>query len=210
MAARIPESDPVNKVTIIPRGRALGLTHFLPKEDKYKVSKTTCMAQIAVGMGGRVAEEIVFNEITSGAKGDIDMSTNLARRMVCEWGMSDRLGPIALGRGDEEVFLGREIIQNRHVSEETAEAIDAEVRNLVEAGRTRAHEILTKDRELLDSIAMALLERETLDEEEFALLVAGDPLPAVKPPAEEGSTDSAPASTSPGGAAGSVGEAPAG
>jgi cell division protease FtsH len=177
VSARIPEAFPVNKVTIVPRGRSLGSTHFLPKEEIHNINREQCLAKVAVGMGGRVAEEIVFGEITSGAKGDIDEATNLARRMVCEWGMSERLGPIALGRGDEEVFLGREIVQNRHVSEETAEAIDEEVRGIVEAGRRRAREILEKDREILDSIAMALLERETLDDEEFGLLVAGSPLP---------------------------------
>jgi cell division protease FtsH len=123
---------------------------------------------------------VVFGEITNGAKGDIDMATTLARRMVCEWGMSERLGPIALGRPDEEVFLGREIVQNRHVSEETAEAIDQEVRAFVEAGKKGAHDIVTANRAVLDSLAMALLERETIDEEDVRLLIAGSPLPSPK------------------------------
>ncbi len=179
VAVRLPDADAVNKVTIVPRGRALGLTHFLPKEERYNTTRSRCRAALAVGMGGRVAEEIVFTEITSGAKGDIDTATNLARRMVCEWGMSDRLGPIALGRGEEEVFLGREIMQQRHVSEETAEAIDEEVRDLVEAGRKLAREILTENRTTLDSIAKALLERETIDEHDFEILASGSQLPAM-------------------------------
>jgi cell division protease FtsH len=185
VAAMTPEADTVNKVTIIPRGRALGLTQFLPKEERYNMTRGRCTAAITVAMGGRVAEEIVFDEITSGAKGDIDSATNLARRMVCEWGMSDRLGPISLGRGEEEVFLGREIVQQRHVSEETAEAIDEEVREIVETGRRKAREILTERRDALDSIAMALLERESLDETEFMSLVDGSPLPRLPDPAEE-------------------------
>jgi cell division protease FtsH len=188
VGANIPEADPVNKVTIVPRGRTLGLTFFLPKEELNNLSKAWCQARIAVGMGGRVAEEIVFGEITSGAAGDIDAATNLARRMVCKWGMSDRLGPIALGRADEEVFLGREIVQQRHVSEETAEAIDEEVRDIVETGRKRAREILTEKRDILDSIAMALLERETLDESEFAMLAAGSKLPPGRGPGSSAET----------------------
>ena len=169
VAMKVPGADPVDKVTIVPRGRALGLTYQLPVDERHNPTRTFCQGRIAITMGGRVAEEIIFNEITTGAKGDIDMATNLARRMVCEWGMSDRLGPIALGRGDEQVFLGREIVEQRHVSEETAEAIDEEVRGLVEAGRKTAKEILTANRDILVSLAAALLERETLDEEDVRL-----------------------------------------
>jgi cell division protease FtsH len=138
VAMKIPGADPVEKVTIVPRGRSLGATYQLPLDEKHNLGKEYCRHKIAIMMGGRVAEEVVFEEITNGAKGDIDMATNLAKRMVCEWGMSERLGPIALGRPDEEVFLGREIIQNRHVSEETAEAIDEEVRVLIEGGKRHA------------------------------------------------------------------------
>jgi cell division protease FtsH len=183
VAMQIPGADPVDKGTIGPRGRALGLTYQLPVDERHNPTKTFCQGRIAITMGGRVAEEIVFNEVTTGAKGDIDMATNLARRMVCEWGMSDRLGPIALGRADEQVFLGREIVEQRHVSEETAEAIDEEVRGLVEQGRKTAREVLTANRDVLESLAMALLERETLDEEDVRLLVARSPLPVR--PAEE-------------------------
>jgi cell division protease FtsH len=178
VAMKMPGADPVEKVTIVPRGRSLGATYQLPLDEKHNLGREYCRSKIAIMMGGRVAEEIVFNEITNGAKGDIDMATNLAKRMVCEWGMSDRLGPIALGRPDEEVFLGREIVQHRHVSEETAEAIDEEVRALVEGGKKHAHEILIQNRAILDSLAVALLERETIDEEEVSLLIAGSPLPS--------------------------------
>jgi cell division protease FtsH len=182
VAMKTPGADPVEKVTIVPRGRALGLTLQLPADEKHNVGREYLLGRLAILMGGRVAEEIVFQDITSGAKGDIGMATSLARRMICELGMSDRLGPIALGRPDEEVFLGREIMQDRHISEETAEVIDSEVRSLVDGGKKRAHEILTTHRDVLDSLAMALLERETIDEEQVQLLIEGSPLPAVPPP----------------------------
>jgi cell division protease FtsH len=190
-------------VTIVPRGRALGLTYQLPLDERHNPTRSFCQGRIAITMGGRVAEEIIFNEVTTGAKSDIDMATNLARRMVCEWGMSDRLGPIALGRGDEQVFLGREIVEQRHVSEETAEAIDEEVRGLVEQGRKTAREILSAHKDVLISLAVALLERETLDEEEVRLVVARSPLPAVPPPAPAGDVGAGHAP------AGSLGEGPA-
>jgi len=202
VAMKTPGADPVNKVTIVPRGRALGLTQQLPLDEKHNVGREYLIGRLAILMGGRVAEELVFREITSGAKGDIDMATNLSRRMVCEWGMSERLGPIALGRPDEEVFLGREIVQHRHVSEETAEAIDAEVRTLVEGGRKQAIEILTGHRDLLDSVAMALLERETIDDEELRLLLSGSPLPDLpEPSAAETETGQAPSPSKPAGEA---------
>jgi len=178
VAMKTPGADPVEKVTIVPRGRALGLTYQLPVDERHNPPRSFLVGRIAILMGGRVAEELVFNETTVGAKSDIDMATNLAHRMVCEWGMSDRLGPIAYGRPDEEIFLGREIVQNRHVSEETSEAIDDEVRRLVEGGKRRAQEILSENRPILDSLAMALLERETIDEAEVRALMAGSPLPA--------------------------------
>ncbi|MCA9750611.1 MAG: AAA family ATPase, partial [Gemmatimonadetes bacterium] len=198
VALRTPEADPVEKVTIVPRGRSLGATYQLPVDEKHNWSRSYCKSRLAIMMGGRVAEEIAFNEMTNGAKGDIDSATNLARRMVCEWGMSDRLGPIALGRGDEQVFLGREIVENRHVSEETAEAIDEEVRGLVEYGRRCAHEILSEYRAQLDSIAMALLERETIDGDDLATLLSGTGLPEIRKDGADDvgtATDSAASST---------------
>jgi cell division protease FtsH len=180
VAVQSEDTDPLEKVTIVPRGRSLGTTWQLPTDERYNRGKRYFEARIAVAMGGRVAEELVFGDITEGAKGDIMMATGLARAMVCEWGMSERLGPIALGRQDEEVFLGREITQHRHISEETAEAIDEEIRALVETGKKRAHDLLAQNRDLLDSVAMALLERETLDDEEVQLLIQGSPLPAPR------------------------------
>jgi cell division protease FtsH len=211
-AMNLEEADPLEKVTIVPRGRSLGTTWQLPTDERYNRGKKYYESRIAVAMGGRVAEELVFGDITEGAKGDITMATGVARAMVCEGGMSERLGPIALGRQDEEVFLGREITQHRHISEETAEAIDDEVRVLVEAGKKKAQEVLTGCREVLDSLAMALLERETLDDTEVQLLIEGSPLPApVRRPEENGfssepaSADSASASE---GSAEGVGETP--
>jgi cell division protease FtsH len=180
VAVKSADTDPLEKVTIVPRGRSLGTTWQLPTDERYNRGKRYFEARIAVAMGGRVAEELVFGDITEGAKGDITMATSLARAMVCEWGMSERLGPIALGRQDEEVFLGREIMQSRHISEETAEAIDEEIRALVEGGKKRAQEILSANRDVLDSLAVALLERETLDDEEVQLLMQGSPLPAPR------------------------------
>jgi len=199
----MPEANPVEKVTIVPRGHSLGTTWFLPAERR-NPAKETYEADIAVSMGGRAAEEIALGHITSGAKADIDGATKIARRMVCEWGMSERLGPISLGQGDEQVFLGREIVDRRHVSEETSEAIDEEIRRLVEAGRSKAHEVLTEHREVLDSLAMALLERETLEAEDVQLLVQGSPLPDPTSRAAKSNLPAPEDSSSP-----SVGENPA-
>jgi len=186
-----PAADPVEKVTIVPRGQSLGTTWFLPEDERRNPTRTQFEARIAVAMGGRAAEEIAIGEITMGAKGDIDGATTIARRMVCEWGMSERLGPIALGRGEEQVFLGREIVERGHVSEETAEAIDEEVRGIVERGRETAHRVLTEHRDILDSLAMALLERETLDGDDVAALVRASSLPDGGGEAETSPADDA-------------------
>ncbi|GJM44177.1 MAG: ATP-dependent zinc metalloprotease FtsH [Gemmatimonadota bacterium] len=210
VALHVPGANPVEKVTIVPRGQSLGTTWFLPAERR-NPTKSAYEADIAVSMGGRAAEEIVLGEITSGAKADIDGATNIARRMVCEWGMSERLGPIALGQGDEQVFLGREIMDRRHVSDETSEVIDEEIRRLVEAGRATAQQVLTEHRDVLDSLAMALLERETLDAEDVQLLVQGSPLPDVKDvsPAVEPSDDSGKNTAASGESSSSLGDTPA-
>jgi cell division protease FtsH len=155
-------SDPLHKVTIIPRGRALGLTMQLPTEDKYTYKKSFVEDQIAILMGGRVAEELTQNEITTGAGNDIERSTDLARRMVCEWGMSE-LGPLAYGEKDEPVFLGREFGSRADYSQETAQRIDNEVRRIVGAGYDKAKAILEEHRAVLDRIALELLEKESLD-----------------------------------------------
>jgi cell division protease FtsH len=157
-----PGSDPLHKVTIIPRGRALGLTMQLPTEDKYTYKKSFVENQLAILMGGRVAEELTQNEITTGAGNDIERATDLARRMVCEWGMSE-LGPLAYGAKEEPVFLGREFAQHADYSESTAQQIDGEVRRFVEGGYQKARQILTDYRNVLDRIALELLEKESLD-----------------------------------------------
>jgi cell division protease FtsH len=158
-------ADPLHKVTIIPRGRALGLTMQLPTEDKYTYKKNYVESQIAILMGGRVAEELTQDDITTGAGNDIERATEMARRMVCEWGMSE-LGPLAYGSKDEPVFLGREFAQRADYSQDTAIRIDHEVTRIVQSGYERARTVLTRYRDVLDRIARDLLERETLDGEE--------------------------------------------
>jgi len=138
----IPEADPVHKVTIIPRGRALGLTTYLPIDEKHTYSKAYLEAMIAYALGGRAAEKIIFKELTTGAGNDIERASELARKMVTEWGMSDRLGPLAYGAKEEEIFLGRQITRNRNYSEQTAETIDAELKRIVVIGLKRAELIL--------------------------------------------------------------------
>jgi cell division protease FtsH len=165
VAAMTPGADPLHKVTIIPRGRALGLTMQLPTEDKYTYKKQYVEAQIAILMGGRVAEELTQDDITTGAGNDIERATDMARRMVCEWGMSE-LGPLAYGAKDEPVFLGREFAQRSEYSQDTAVRIDREVNRIVQSAYERATRLLTEYRPVLDQIAIDLLERESLDGEE--------------------------------------------
>ena len=171
VAAMLPAADPLHKVTIIPRGRALGVTQQLPIEDKYSYSKRYLEALLAVMMGGRIAEEIFINEITTGAGNDIERATNMARKMVCEWGMSD-LGPATFGKKEEAIFLGREFAQHQDYSEATAVEIDREVRRILDKAYKTAHEIINANKTALDRIARKLLERETLDGAEVnAILV---------------------------------------
>jgi cell division protease FtsH len=177
VAKLTPGSDPVHKVTIIPRGMALGLTQSLPEEEKHMYSKEYCGILLDHMLGGRAAEMLVFNEETSGAGNDIERATELARRMVCDWGMSEVLGPVAFGKKEEAIFLGREIAQHRDYSEETAQAIDAEIRRLVDAAYDRARKLLKKSKKQLELIAGELLDRETLTGEEIDALLAGKKLP---------------------------------
>jgi cell division protease FtsH len=172
----VPGADPLHKVTIIPRGMALGVTLQLPADDKHNYSKDFLEGRVAICMGGRVAEELVMNSITTGAGNDIEQATDMARRMVCEWGMSD-LGPLAFGRAEEQIFLGREIAQHRDFSEDTAIRIDREVRRIVQSGYDRAKTILQDGRQHLVRIAEELLEREVLDANEVKLIIEGKPLP---------------------------------
>ena len=179
VAALIPEADPLHKVTIIPRGMALGLTMQLPIDDKHCYDKEYLEAQITILMAGRIAEDKFMNHITTGAGNDIERATDLARKMVCEWGMSD-LGPMSFGKKEEQIFLGREIAQHRDYSEATAIKIDEQVRNMVDKGYKRAQGIIDKYAEAMVRVAEALLEREVLDGAEVIQLINGETLAAVK------------------------------
>jgi cell division protease FtsH len=176
VAAMTPGADPVHKVTIIPRGMALGLTMQLPEDDKHTYTREYLEAMLAVLMGGRSAEEIFLGHITTGAGNDIERATEIARNMVCEWGMSS-LGPLAFGKKEEAIFLGREITQHRDYSEDTAIQIDKEVKRIVNGGYESAKNLLSNHRETLERIAQALLEREVIDANEVKMLMEGKPLP---------------------------------
>jgi cell division protease FtsH len=178
VAKVLPDSDPVHKVSIVPRGHAaLGYTLQLPEEDRFLISRSEMLNRISILLSGRVAEELTFGDVTSGAANDLDRSTKTARQMVTELGMSDRLGLVKLGRKHEEIFLGRDISEDRDYSEEVAYAIDQEVKSIIDACYAKAKEILTEKKELLDKIAAILLERETLDGKEFEALMNGETLP---------------------------------
>jgi cell division protease FtsH len=183
VAKLLPGTDPIHKVTIIPRGRALGVTQQLPAEDKHNYSKEYLLNDIAILYGGRIAEEIVFGlpEVTTGAMNDLERATELARKMVCEWGMSERMGPLQFGKREEMIFLGREIAQHQDYSEQTAMEIDREVRRFIMENYERAKEIVQGHQEKLHRLAEALLEREVLDGPEIDRLVsgAGSPAPAA-------------------------------
>jgi cell division protease FtsH len=183
VAKLLPGTDPIHKVTIIPRGRALGVTQQLPAEDKHNYSKEYLLNDIAILYGGRIAEEIVFglHEVTTGAMNDIERATELARKMVCEWGMSERMGPLQFGKREEMIFLGREIAQHQDYSEQTAMEIDREVRRFIMENYERAKEIVQRHLEKLHRLAEALLEREVLDGPEIDTIVrgAGSPAPAA-------------------------------
>ncbi len=176
VAAMTPGADPVHKVTIIPRGMALGLTMQLPEADKHTYTREYLEGMLAVLMGGRSAEEIFLGHITTGAGNDIERATDIARNMVCEWGMSE-LGPLAYGKKDEAIFLGREIAQHRDFSEDTAVQIDKEVKRIVNSAYDRARNLLSSNRDVLERVAQALLEREVIDAAEVKLLMEGKPLP---------------------------------
>jgi cell division protease FtsH len=180
VARMIPEADPVHKVTIIPRGRALGLTTYLPIDEKHTYSKAYLEAMITYALGGRAAEKLIFKELTTGAGNDIERATEIARKMVTEWGMSDKLGPLAYGQKDEEIFLGRQITRHRNFSENTAIAIDGEIKKIVNTGMKRAEKILQENVDTLHRLAAALLEREILDAGEINIIVKGGELPPVE------------------------------
>jgi len=179
----LPGTDPVHKVTIIPRGRALGLTQQLPTDDKYNYSKDYLVNRITILLGGRAAEEVVLGQQTTGAGDDLEKATEMARRMVCEWGMSEKLGPLTFGKNEEHIFLGREFARHKDYSEDTAMLIDAEIRRIVTDCASKARQILEENLERLHALAHALLERESLDGEEIARILRagtfeGAPAPA--------------------------------
>jgi cell division protease FtsH len=180
VAKIIPGTDPVHKVTIIPRGRALGVTQQLPQEDRLNITQDFALNQIAILMGGRIAEEIVFGNKTTGAGNDIEAATHLAHSMVCEWGMSEKMGPLAFGKKEGEVFLGREMATLQGYSEQSAREIDAEVRRIVTDQYERAKKILLENQAVLNRIADVLLEYETIDAGDIDVIMAGGDL--ARPP----------------------------
>jgi cell division protease FtsH len=177
----LPYADPIHKVTIIPRGMALGLTQQLPAEEKHNYSRDYLNDQIAILLGGRLAEELTNGGMTTGAGNDLERSTELARKMVCEWGMSDAMGPLTFGKKEEQIFLGREIAQHQDYSEDTAIRIDHEIKRFVTSNYERAKTLLEEHRTALDKIAEELLAREVLDADQVRRIVAGLPLEQPRP-----------------------------
>jgi cell division protease FtsH len=182
LAVLLPNADPIHKVTIIPRGMALGVTQQLPLDDKHNYSSDYLHDQIAILLGGRIAEELTTGEITTGAGNDLERSTELARRMVCEWGMSDAMGPLTFGKKEEQIFLGREIAQHQDYSEDTAIRIDQEIKRFVTTDYERARAVLVERKDVLVQIADELLVREVLDADQVRRIVAGHPLEELKTP----------------------------
>ena len=189
IAMMLPEADPVHSVTIVPRGRALGVTQMLPKEDAHNLSRQYLLSQVAIALGGRAAEELIFNEVTTGAENDLDRATDLVEKMICRWGMSEKLGPVSLRRSSEHVFLGRELGESNSFSEHTAMLIDQEIREFLESAHRKAHEILLREKDRLVKLAEELLEREVLNDAEIYDLLD---LPMPKAILEVASTKSEP------------------
>jgi cell division protease FtsH len=197
VAMLLPGADPVHKVTIIPRGMALGVTQQLPLDDRYTYSRDYLMTRLAMMFGGRVAEELIFGHMTTGAGDDIEKATELARKMVCEWGMSKELGPMTFGRREEQVFLGRDIAHSKDYSEHTAIEIDREVRRIVDEAYQKARSLLAENMPLLHGLAERLLEREVVEGAEVAAMVKNykegrpltpEPVAAPPPPPPSGPT----------------------
>jgi cell division protease FtsH len=173
----VPEHDPVHKVSIIPRGRALGVTLFLPEEDRYSFTKQRLESQISSLFGGRIAEEIIFGaeSVTTGAQNDIHRATDIARHMVTKWGLSERLGPLTYGEDEQEIFLGHSVTQHKNVSDETAHVIDEEVRHLIDRNYERSRRLLTENLDKLHAMAAALMKYETIDHDQIDDIMAGQP-----------------------------------
>jgi len=171
VAHQLPGTDPLHKVSIIPRGMAMGVTLQLPEEDRHYYPKSYLMNRLSVALGGRVAEKIVFDDVSSGAQNDLKMSTSLAEKMVAQWGMSEKVGPVNLGRGEEHPFLGRELAQPKHYSEDMAWLMDQEIRSLILTAEAKAEEILISKRATLDKLAEELLKAEVLDKDEIDRII---------------------------------------
>jgi cell division protease FtsH len=186
VAHALPNTDPVHKITILPRGRALGYTMVLPDEDKYSTTRNEMLDQLAYALGGRAAEELVFHDPTTGAANDIEKATALARSMVTQFGMTERLGAIRFGQQNGEVFLGRDMGHIRDYSEEVAAIVDEEVKKLIETAHDEAWEVLVENRDVLDQMVLELLEKETLDKEEISRIF-GPVVPRPNRPAWTGS-----------------------
>jgi cell division protease FtsH len=214
-AMKLPECDPVHKATIIPRGRALGLVMSLPEGDRYSKHKSKLLSELAMAMGGRVAEELIFgpDKVSNGAAGDIKMATDQTRRMVTEWGMSDKLGMIAYGENSQEVFLGHSVTQSKNLSEETARQIDAEIRRIIDEAYAKAKQLLSENIDELHLLAKGLLEHETLSGDEIRLVMRGEPIVRDRPdeptPAGRGSVPSSGRAPRPGPNPGGLNPAPA-
>jgi len=179
-----PGTDPLRKVSIVPRGRALGVAIQSPEEDRYNVSKRYIDGRLDTALGGRAAEMVVFDEITTGAESDLKQATALARRMVGLWGMSEEVGPVYLGTGEEHVFLGREIVQDKAYSDATATRLDAAVRDIIESALKRSITMIEGNREKLDALVVLLLEKETLDASEVLAVLGPRPADPHRPPAD--------------------------
>jgi len=204
VAKLMPKSDPVHKVTIIPRGRALGLTMQLPEEDRYAYDRVYLMSRIAVLFGGRIAEELFMNQMTTGASNDFERATQMARDMVTRYGMSDALGPMVYGENDGEVFLGRSVTTHKNMSEATMEKVDAEIRRIIDEQYALARRLLDKHRDKVEAMAEALLELETIDADQINDIMEGKPPRPPKQPQASSSNkpdhnapDAAPSATAP-------------
>jgi cell division protease FtsH len=178
-AMKVVGNDPLHKVTIVPRGRALGLAFTLPEDDRVSITRQQLLANLVMTYGGRTAEELVFgyDRVTTGASSDIQKATSLARRMVTQWGLSDAIGPILVGDNEQEVFLGRDLQSRREVSEQTAQLVDAEVKRVITDAYDAAKRVISENLELLHTLAGALLERETLTAEDIRMIARGEALP---------------------------------
>jgi len=181
VAKLMPKTDPVHKVTIIPRGRALGLTMQLPSEDRYSLDKVRILSTIAVLFGGRIAEEIFMNQMTTGASNDFERATDMARKMVTQWGMSDALGIMVYGENEGEVFLGRSVTTHKNISEASMQKVDAEIRRIVDQQYALARKLIEENRDKIEAMAKALLEWETIDAEQIDDIMAGNPPRPPKP-----------------------------